>query len=49
MEDVTSTVTTAAVGLGPAVLGIGAAAIAVSAALFGLRKGWAYFRGMVKG
>jgi hypothetical protein len=28
---------------------VGGAAIAISAATFGLRKGWAYFRGLMKG
>ena len=49
MESITSTVTTAATGLGPAVLGVGGAAIAVSVTLFGLRKAWGFFRGLVKG
>ena len=28
---------------------VGGAAIAISAGTFGLRKGWAYFRGLMKG
>lgn len=49
MEDITSTVTTAVTGLGPAILGVGAGAIGVSVLLFGLRKAWGFFRGLVKG
>jgi len=49
IADITTTVTTAATGLGPAVLGVGAAAIGVSVLLFGLRKAWGFFRGLVKG
>ena len=49
VADITSTVTTAATGLGPAILGVGAAAIGVSVALFGLKKAWGFFRGLVKG
>jgi hypothetical protein len=49
IADITTTVTTAATGLGPAVLGVGAGAIGVSVLLFGLRKAWSFFRGLVKG
>lgn len=49
IADITSTVTTAATGLGPAIIGVGAAALGISVVLFGLKKAWGFFRGLVKG
>lgn len=49
VADIATTVTTAATGLGPAIIGVGAGAIGISVVLFGLKKAWGFFRGLVKG
>lgn len=33
--------------LGPDLLAVGGAAIAIGAGIFGLRKGWKFFRGLI--
>lgn len=49
VADIGTTVATATTGLGPAIIGVGAAAIGISVVLFGLKKAWGFFRGLVKG
>lgn len=44
-----ATITGAVGTLGADLLAVGGAAIGVSAGVWGLKKGWAFFRGMVKG
>ena len=44
-----ATITGAVGTLGADLLAVAGAAIGVSAGVFGIRKGWSLFRGMVKG
>lgn len=46
--DPVATITTAVADLGPDLLAVGAVAIGVSATVLVLRKGWGFFRSLVK-
>jgi len=46
--DVSSVITTATADLLPTLLSVGGIAIGVAAGILALRKGWGFFKGLVK-